>query len=154
CGRAGLQRWSIVEDAGAPGRLRIGSPRKVHLPMTASVASVGQDGRTAIVACEGSDAAIVLELDTEAVRCTPTPAPAMSYGVLSPDGRWAATSGWHARSIKVWDAHTGALAEDLPLGAQNAAYFSPDGRTMITSLGGRYGFWEAPTWRRIRELRW
>jgi WD40 repeat protein len=154
CGpTTGLHRWPIGEEAAAPGRLRIGSPRKVRLPMAPSIASVDQDGHTALVACESSGAAVVLDLADEAVRCT-LPHPAVSYGMLSPDGRWAATAGWNTPSVKVWDARTGALAEDLTTGSQNAVYFSPDGRTMITSLVGKYQFRGVPSWRPIRELHW
>jgi serine/threonine protein kinase/WD40 repeat protein len=154
CGTAGLLRWPIGEVAGAPGRLRIGSPRDVRLPITPSVTTMGPDGRTALVADEGAGKAIVLDLETEAVRCTLAPHASLSEGFLSPDGRWAATGGWHTPMIKIWDARTGVLARDLPLGHQNAAFFSPDGHTLVTSLAGRYGFWDVPSWRPVRELRW
>ena len=150
---SGLHRWPIVEEAGAPGRLTIGTPREVPLPVVPSVASIGGDGHTALVACETSGAAVILDLDDEVVRHNLIH-PAVSYGVLSPDGRWAATSGWHSPSVKVWDARTGALAADLKTGPQNAAYFSPDSQTLITSLGGKYEFHEIPSWRPVRELRW
>src|SRR5262249_379327 len=91
---------------------------------------------------------------TETVRCTLAPHPELSEGVLSPDGKWAATWGWHTPSIKIWDARTGALVQELPLGPQNAAYFSPDGRTLVTSLADCYAVWEVPSWRAVRELRW
>jgi serine/threonine protein kinase/WD40 repeat protein len=154
CGAAGLQRWPLRADAAAPGRLRIGSPRSVAVARDPSVVSVGADGRTAIVASEESGTAIVMDLDTETVRCTLAPHPALSQGVLSPDGRWAATWGWHTPSVKIWDAHTGALAKDLPIGGPNAAFFSSEGRTMITGVSAEYRFWDVPSWRAVRELRW
>jgi serine/threonine protein kinase/WD40 repeat protein len=154
CGTTGLYRWPMVEESVTPVRLRIGPPRAVRLPIAPSVASVGPDGRTALVSDERSGRAVVLDLDREAVRCTLAPHAMLSEGVLSPDGRWAATWGWHTPSIKIWDARTGALVKDLPLGPQNAAFFSPDGRTLVTSLGGQYGFREVPSWRTVRELNW
>jgi WD40 repeat protein/Flp pilus assembly protein TadD len=154
CGPSGLQLWPISDDSKSPGRVRIGAPRTVGLPIAPSVASVGLDGYTAIVTSEKSSTAVVVDLDTETVRCKLAPHPWLSHGVLSPDGRWAATSGWHTPSVKVWDAHTGALAKDLPIGGLNAAFFAPDGRTMITSIATEYRLWDVPAWRAVRELRW
>ena len=52
--------------------------------------------------------------------------------MISPDGRWVATSGWHSEVVKVRDAQTGSVVKELPLGLINAAFFSPDGRTLVT----------------------
>ncbi len=116
-------------------------------------AAVGLDGRIAVVACEGSAAVLVLDLEDEAVRYT-LPHASASSGRVSPDGRWVATTGWHATSVKLWDARTGAPVDELATGPQNVAFFAPDGRTMITSLVGRYQFREVPSWRAVRELQW
>src|SRR5262249_47525568 len=132
CGPSGLYRWPIGEDAG---RLSIGAPRRIPLPSGSAVASVGGEGHRMLVACPKSGEGLVLDLDDDAVR-RPLPHPALSYGMLSPDARWAATAGWHSPMIKVWDARTGAPVEELKTGAQNAVFFSPDGRTMVTSLPG------------------
>ena len=153
CGASGLQRWPITDHGGTPRRLRIEPPHSIGLPVIPTVVSVGTDRRTAIVSGEDAGAAVILDLDTEAVRCTLSPHPAVSAGVLSPDGRWAATSGWHSPNVKVWDAHTGALVKGFTTGPQNAAYFSPDGRTMVMSLAGTYRFYDVPSWRLARELR-
>ena len=153
CGASGLQRWPIADHGGTPRRLRIELPHSIRLPMNPTVMSVGPDRRTAIVSGEDAGAAVILDLDTESVRCTLSPHPAVSAAILSPDGRWAATSGWHSPSVKVWDARTGALVKEFTTGPQNAAYFSPDGRTMVTSLVGAYRFYDVPSWRLSRELR-
>jgi serine/threonine protein kinase/WD40 repeat protein len=153
CGLSGLYRWPLAEDAHASGRLRIGTPRKVRLPMEPTTASVGPDGRIAVVVCEGSAAVLVLDLEDESVRCT-LPHASASSGLVSPDGRWVATSGWHTTRVKLWDSRTGALVHELATGTQNFAFFAPDGRTMITSLVGRYQLREVPSWRTVRELQW
>ncbi len=153
CGESGLQRWPIVDHGGTPRRLRIESPHGIRLPVDPTVVSVGTDRRTAIVSAEEAGVAVILDLDTESVRCTLSPHPFVSAGVLSPDGRWAATSGWHSPDVKVWDAHTGALAKEFTTGAPNAAYFSPDSRTMVASLAGTYRLYDLPSWQLARELR-
>ncbi len=153
CGSGGLYRWPIVEEAGEPRRLRIGTPRKVRLPMEPTTAAVGPDGRIAVVACEGSSAVLVLDLEDESVRYT-LPHASAGSGQISPDGRWVVTSGWHATSVKLWNARTGAQVDELATGPQNFAFFAPGGRTMITSLAGRYQFREVPSWQPVRELQW
>ncbi len=121
--------------------------------MEPTTAAIGPDGRIAVVACEGSAAVLVLDLEDESVRHT-LPHPSASSGRVSPDGRWVVTTGWHATSVKLWDARTGAPVAELATGPQNLAFFAPDGRTMITSLSGRYQFREVPSWQAVRELHW
>jgi WD40 repeat protein len=154
CGPGGLLRWPIRENSRAPGLLQIGPPRNINLPMVPSAVSVGEDGRVAVVASEDSGTAVVIDLATDAIRCTLSPHTSLSRAVLSADGRWAATSGWHTPGVKLWDAHAGSLVRDLPIGSQNAAFFSPDGRTLVTCLGSEYRFWNVPSWEPIRQLRW
>ncbi len=153
CGSAGLQRWPITELGEPARRLRIEMPHSIRLPMSPTVVSVCDDRRTAIVSSEDSGVAVIVDLDTESVRCTLSPHPSVSEGMLSPDGRWATTSGWHSPNVKVWDAHTGALVKQFTTGAQNAAYFSPDSRTLILSLPGMYRICDVPSWNVSREVR-
>ena len=153
CSTAGLQSWPITDQGGKSRRLRIEAPHSIPLPMTPTVVAVGNDGATAIVSSEESGAAMVLDLDTESVRCTLAPHPAVSQGVLSPDGRWAATSGWHTSTVKVWNAHTGTLVKEFTTGVQNAAYFSPESQTLIASLTGSYRMYDVGSWRLSQELR-
>ena len=106
------------------------------------------------MAGEQPGTALVLDLPTEAVRCTLAPHPGLNRAVLSPDGRWAATSGWHTTSVKVWDARTGSMVKELPLGVNNTAFFSPDGRTLVTSRGDEYRSWDVGSWLPARRLPW
>ncbi len=154
CGFGGLRRWPISADPQAPLKLRIGPPRDVKLPIVPTRAQVSQDGRTVAVAGEQAGTAIVMDLATESVRCTLTPHASMIRAVLSHDGRWAATSGWHSTSVKIWDARTGAMVKELPLGVNNNAFFSPDSRTLVTSRGDEYRFWEVGSWLPVRRLPW
>ncbi len=154
CSSGGLRRWPIREDPALPGRLRIGPPRVVDLPIVPTRAHVRQDGRAVAVASERSGMALVVDLPTEAVRSTLAPHPSLIRVVLSPDGRWAATSGWHTPSVKVWDVRTGALVKELPLGIMNIASFSPDGRTLVTSRGDEYRTWDVESWRPALRLPW
>jgi serine/threonine protein kinase/WD40 repeat protein len=154
CGHSGLRRWPLRNDSETPGRLRLGPPTTVRLPFIPTRAHVRQDSRVVAVACERSGTAVVVDLATEAVQCTLGPLPSLSRAVLSPDGRWAATHGWHAPSVKIWDARNGAMVKDLQLGKMNNAFFSPDGRTLVTSRGDEYRFWDVPSWQPGRRVAW
>ena len=45
------------------------------------------------------------------------------------------------QSVKVWDAQTGSMVKELPLGLNISAFFSPDSRTLVTSRGDEYRSW-------------
>ena len=153
-GFGGLRRWPIHADADGPERVRIGPPRVVALPIAPTRADVEQNGRAVAVAGESSGTALVVDLLTGAVRCTLVPHPGLNRAVISPDGRWVATSGWHSEVVKVWDARTGSLVKELPLGLNIVAFFSPDGRTLVTSRGDEYRSWDVPSWLPSLRLPW
>jgi eukaryotic-like serine/threonine-protein kinase len=152
CSSSGLRRWPIRENPETPKSLSIGPPRIVDLPFVPIRAHAGQDGRAVAVASERSGIALVIDLPTEVVRCTLSPHPSLIRAMLSPDGRWAATSGWHSPSVKVWNARTGAMVKELPLGTMNNACFSPDGQMLLTSHGSGYCAWQVPSWLPAKRL--
>jgi eukaryotic-like serine/threonine-protein kinase len=146
CGSGGLRRWPICEGANAPERLRIGPPRALDLRIAPTRADVRQDGRAIAVASEDLGIGLIVDLPDGARRCILTPHSGLNRAVSSPDGRWVATSGWHTASIKLWDAGTGSMVKDLAVGGNNIAFFSPDGRTLVTSRGDGYQCWDVPSW--------
>jgi tetratricopeptide (TPR) repeat protein len=76
---------------------------------------------------------------------------------LTADGRWAATASFWpdgpAKSLRIWDARTGAHAWDLSLYGATFAQFSPDGRWLATFAYG-YGcrLWEVETWKEVHRF--
>jgi WD40 repeat protein len=71
---------------------------------------------------------------------------------LSPDGRWAASSGWHSDRVRLWDAATGALAHEWTVGQKTYVYFTPDGRQLIVSRSDAYTWYDLETRRPVRTL--
>src|SRR5262249_56405775 len=60
---------------------------------------------------------------------------AVTAVAYSPDGRWL-VSGGDDRTLRVWDAATGAAAAVHELDTQvKALCFAPDGRTLFTGNG-------------------
>jgi WD40 repeat protein len=99
---------------------------------------VAHNGRTTIVLYPDTGRQVLLE-PQEDVRST----------ALSPDGLWAAT-GSHSTheggaGAKVWDAQSGRLVKELPVGGLCGVVFSPDGRWLATN-GGGCRLWRVGTW--------
>jgi WD40 repeat protein len=154
CGFSGLRRWPIRMDPAAPNRLHLGPPHPIPLPVIPNMASGSPDGNTLAIASERSGTALIVNLTTEAVQSRLAPHPNLNHAALSPDGQWAATAGWHAKSAKVWNARTGEMVKELPLGGPIGVFFAPDSNTLVTSRGGEYCFWDLSSWQPIRRLRW
>ena len=68
---------------------------------------------------------------------------------ISPDGRWACSGSRgeadDRRQVKVWDASTGKLLVQLPLGPARVA-FSPDSRWLGVGGEARYRFFRTGSW--------
>ena len=68
---------------------------------------------------------------------------------ISPDGRWASSGSrggaGDRRQVKVWDASTGRLLVQLPLGKARVA-FSPDSRWLGVGGEARYRFFRTGSW--------
>jgi RNA polymerase sigma factor (sigma-70 family) len=72
---------------------------------------------------------------------------------FSPDGRRLASDGdWC--SIRLWDVATGKeqVTAAGPPTTVELVHFLPDGKTLLTTGGGQFRFWEASTGREIRCL--
>src|SRR5262249_10767438 len=61
-------------------------------------------------------------------------------------GTWVATGAWGREGVKVWEASTGRLCQELPTGSYSAVIFSPDGRWLLTGSESEYRFWKAGEW--------
>ena len=144
-GVGGFQRWPIRPDPAAPDGLVIGPPHTLNLPLTPAAFQLASDGRTAAVVSEKSQVVVLIDMKTEKVGPFLLDNPLASTVALSPDGRWAASGGWHAPATRIWDAHTGRMVKELTLGEQTGVYFSPDSRWFITSRFDEYCFWDVET---------
>jgi WD40 repeat protein len=80
------------------------------------------------------------------------PHPDISTASLSPDGRWAASGGYHAVDVKVWDATTSTCAATLPTGRRTNVVFGPNGKWLITGSRTKYRFWRVGSWSMLREI--
>jgi WD40 repeat protein len=141
----GLLRWPRTLDP-LTGRCRFGPPERLY-EWTAAGRGGSTDGRVLALA-HHSRGAIVLYRDTGR-RVLLQPQEDVRSCAISPDGRWVATGSWgtiQGVGAKVWDAQSGQLVKELPVGGFCAVAFSADGRWLATSAGGcrlwRVGSWE------------
>jgi serine/threonine protein kinase/WD40 repeat protein len=157
----GLYRWPVRRLEG--GRLRLGPPEPLALPdqgpdfaFTGLAASAS--GRLVGVTLPAQGGAVLLDPDRPWRRTWLTPHQGASSVAISPDGRWAATTGGRdgspdGRMLKVWDAATGRLVLRLPVGTAKVA-FSPDGQWLgigavrwPAAVGeSRYRFFRTGSW--------
>jgi serine/threonine protein kinase/WD40 repeat protein len=144
--RAGVLRWPIQVAPTSTGVVRIGPPHKLPLPAITHIAC-SQDGK--VLAMTQGDGGLVLHNDrpNELVRAH------HHYDVrniaISPDGRLVATGSHWGLHVKVWEARTGNLVVELPVGPVAISTFSPDGR-WLAARGGSWGvcrLWAVDSWR-------
>jgi len=80
------------------------------------------------------------------------PHPDVSNATLSPDKRWAASSGQYARNVKVWDIQTRRCVKEIPTGTLTNVAFSPDGKWLVTGNAQRFQYWRVGSWALGRDI--
>jgi WD40 repeat protein len=145
-GTFGLHRLPIERDPATPDRIRISPPQPIW-KRGLGRACLSADGRI-LAATAGPAQVIVLDLEKQGEPILLEKHLGEEIApVISPDGRWVATGVWRGKGVKVWEARTGKLVQDLPApGVHSRAFFSPDGVWLATSTGRDYSFWQVSSW--------
>ena len=147
-GRAGREIWPIERKAQEEGdEITIGPPQVFRLPGTGDIgeADLSRDGRILAVAMGASEVQ-VFDVQERKEKARISSHRGLAYLAVSPDGKLVATGTWQATGVKVWDADSGKLLQDLPVNTTAIVNFSPDGRDLVTSTGQEYCFWDCATW--------
>jgi hypothetical protein len=150
-GSAGLLRWPISSDQSA-GRPRLGLPKQLS-PISQAWFARSADGRAIGLAAEAGGVNRIIDLETGAVQRELGRHPNGSIRVLSRNGQWAASNGWHSESVRLWNALTGEMVHEWPLEKQTRIRFTPDSRTLVISQHDGFSFWDVDTRRPIHRLR-
>jgi WD40 repeat protein/tRNA A-37 threonylcarbamoyl transferase component Bud32 len=152
-GPDGLRHWPLRRDPGTADGWCLGPARKVPLPVSPARICLSPDGRTVAGASTSGRCGVVADVASGKVQGAPVPHARADHVALSPDGQWAATSGWHAGEVKIWKAATGKVVKELALGRLTLVYFTPDRKELITCRAEEYCFWEVGSWEPRRRLR-
>jgi len=177
-GESGLQRWTLTYNStpdnpklevalkssvqgkatreltsatkrNAVDEIRIGPPRSITLPVDSSY--ISQADQVLGVCSPRAGQGLIVNLATDTVRATLGSHSRLDRIVVSPDGRWAATYGWHSPTVKIWDARTAILAKELRAELPTVN-FSPDSKQLILCESSQYSFLEIDTWRNTKTL--
>jgi WD40 repeat protein len=167
-----LRRWPVKEVPESPGLLRIGPPQELApLPAVVHQLARSYDGRVLAIPVRREAKPMQLQIPLLGRRAPGISIPMqphhdilvlsaqplrkevylsshsdVRYAAVSPDGRRVAT-GSHGTSqeVKVWDAATGKVEKELPVGGGAQVAFSPDGRWLAAS-GDAIRVWEVGSW--------
>src|SRR5262249_18946084 len=132
-GDTGLLRWPFMGGGPDGNRLRLGPPRHLS-PMKKFRFARSADGHTLAVATEGVGMGDrILDVQTGAVGRDLGAHGDAEVCSLSPDGRWAASSGWHADRVRLLNAATGQVVHEWVVGPRTYVFFTPDSRALIIS---------------------
>jgi serine/threonine protein kinase/WD40 repeat protein len=148
-GPDGVMRWPIVRDRGGRA-VRVGPGTVLRATAADPLLPHIDVDHTARLLLRGSgDGAVDLVPLAEPAKARRLGIHTKHFAVaLSPDGRWAVSTGHHGDSTRVWDAAQAALVHRLPDADEYCfARFSRDGRTLITGDRARIRFWEVGSWK-------
>jgi serine/threonine protein kinase/WD40 repeat protein len=137
----GLQRWPISKQWATTGKLSIGPPESLPLPVGGFIAE-SRDGRVIVTNCRAVSIGIpyaggwILHADRPREPIRFDPGADIGEIALSPDGRWIVTATHAVGLAKIWDARNGQLVKQLADWGASYPCFSPDGRWLSTTLDG------------------
>jgi hypothetical protein len=121
------------------------------VPATPRGAECSSDGRTLAIISESAGNGLVLDLATDSVRPQRFEHAEPRFIALSRDARWLATSGWHSRFVRLWNAQTGTKVNEWRLG-RAMVYFTPDSRALIISQSEGFSMWDLASLQEIRRI--
>jgi WD40 repeat protein len=150
-GESGLERWPVSFDGPFGNRLRVGPPRRLSELQRAWFARGDAGGVLASVSDEARINRIV-DVESGVVRRELGEHPWGDVRALSPDGRWAASPGWHSDRVRLWDAADGRMVHEWIVGNQTHAYFTPDSRALIICRSDEFRFHDVETRRLLKRL--
>ncbi len=139
----GLFRWPIRAEIDSPGSLTIGPPQPLAGFGPGENLASSADG--SVVACAQGWGALVRQAACPEPLIRLGPHQGACFVAVSPDGLWVATGTREGAQVKVWEARSGRLVKELPLGSSARLTFSPDGRWLVTDCAGRR-LWAVGSW--------
>jgi len=141
---------SHLAESHLANQLQIGPPRDV--PLTGDSKYISLANGALGICSPRPNQALVVDLASDRIQTTLGPHSNVDRIKLSPDGRWAATYGWHSPTLKIWDAQTAELAKEFKTELFLAVIFSPDSQRLIVCDKNEYCIWDVGTWKKIQSI--
>jgi serine/threonine protein kinase/WD40 repeat protein len=146
-----VQIWPVVESAEGPQHLKLGPAQNIGSPGTLSQLAASANGR--VIGLSRRDmGGLILDREGRDIQEAPAQhilAPHVDVRsiALTADGNLAATASQNEKLVKIWNARSGALIRELPVGSSRVA-FSPDGQKLLTTANG-LEIWSVRDWQPI-----
>jgi hypothetical protein len=150
--------------AGGADRIRLGLPREVfNFGMTAVKGNIGgawsgREGQRLFVTKMDHSLVQFVEVGAPCREKWRAPMPQASFAAASPDGRWVAAGSFDGGSgVRIWEAQTGRLEKELPIGDAGVE-FSPDSHWLYMTTarasprGAELCAWRVGTWEPAHRL--
>jgi WD40 repeat protein len=158
---SGVYRWQVRGDLVKPGGLRLDPPEKLAFSPGGYALAQSSDGRVLamtvrwLIETQQWSGTWVLHADEPQLpRRLEKARPDAAHIAVSPDGRWVASAVHFDDTLKIWDAQTGRLVQQLKQGGgRGYCQFSPDGKWLATGLdGNRLWAVDGEPWREGPQL--
>jgi eukaryotic-like serine/threonine-protein kinase len=152
-GKDGLFRYHVARNVGSRS---IKVTKSEKLPIPGYVKECAQSADGGVIAAAQLSGAVLWHADPPERLITLDEDADVRYVAVSPNGQWVALGRHHdPGGATIWDARTGALKKELPVGRFCHVVFSPDGRYLLTSSGiasdhnGVVRRWDVETWNEV-----
>jgi WD40 repeat protein len=142
-GISGVWRWPVTDSSAEGNGVTIGPPERFLTSTSDMQIACSTDGSVVAVAM-GDLGGVVLRREQPGKWVALQPHPDVRHIAVSPNGQWVATGTHNGQGVKVWDAQSGRLIKELPLGWATVT-FSPDGKWLLTA-SGEYRLWHCDSW--------
>ncbi|HVX59707.1 MAG TPA: serine/threonine-protein kinase [Pirellulales bacterium] len=144
----GLYRWP-ARLAGSS--IQLGPPVQLS-PLYHAGFARSPEGRTLAAVIQFAGPIEILNLDQGTVRQKTGVHRSADGQVLSRDGRWLASRGWHSDRVRLWNAETGQAVHEWVVASHAHVYFTPDSRALIISDGNEFNFYDVETLQPLRTI--
>jgi eukaryotic-like serine/threonine-protein kinase len=146
-GAFGVWQWPIRLD-GQRQRLVVGPPHSVDT--SSSQRAVHSNSNTLAVVygdyCRIYDTHAQIKLAETEQHSN------LLHVAVSHNGRWIATGAAFGRSVKIREANTGKLIQELACEETPGVIFSPDDRWLVVGTHDGYQFWDVASWKRAHRI--
>lgn len=147
-GERGLLEWRVSIDQS---NLHVGPPQQLLADSQAEQFDLSTDGKRLAIVSWGKRTLTIIDTDHPDQRATHNVLPKGLSVALSPDGKWAAVTTWHASGGEVWDVDAGAVVARLDIPNATPA-FSPDGRWLTIREWTCIRFLRVGDWKEVHRF--